>query len=290
MTSMIGRDEETPSPEGLSSYQREPDAGDALTPAAVQRILRSPVFGHRILYFLSIPSTNQRALELAAGGEPEGTMVIAEEQTEGRGRRERTWSSRARLGIYASLILRPGIEAARAPLFTFMAAVAVTEGLREACGLEARIKWPNDVLVGPRKIDGILGEMRGRNPLIRELVIGMGVNVAQCDADFPEELRTRATSVRVETGRVVGRAPILVAILEGFERRYSRLLAHGPNELLREWEALSAIARGRLVRAPGPSGESEGALWGVDEEGALVLERADQEPLRVPFGEIVEAD
>lgn len=271
-----------------SSVPGASDVPDVLTPASVQRILRSPVFGHRILYYPTIASTNERALELAAGGEPEGTLVIAEEQTQGRGRRERSWSSRARLGIYASLILRPGLEAGRAPLFTFMAAVAVAEGLREVCGLDARIKWPNDVLVGPRKVAGILGEMRGREPLIRELVVGMGINVGQSAADFPPELRDRATSVRLETGRATERAPILAALLEGFERRYSRLLVHGSEDLLDEWASLSAIERGRRVRVLGPMGRFEGAWLGVDEEGALLLEDGGRKPLRVPFGEIIE--
>lgn len=277
-------------PAGDTLRPPDPPVSEAslLTPAALQRLLRSPVFGHRIFYYETLGSTNDRALELASAGEPEGGLVLAEEQTRGRGRRERSWSSRPRLGIYASLILRPEVPAPRTPLFTFMAAVSVAEALREVTGLEARIKWPNDVRIGARKIAGILGEFRGGEPQIRELVVGFGVNVNQRSTDFPPDLGDRATSVRMERGAAVDRAPILAAILEGFERRYARMLRQGPADLLGEWAGLSAVAPGDLVRVEGPGGRSEGRLRGVDEEGALLLEGSGGIALRVPFGEIVE--
>lgn len=262
---------------------------DALTPAALQRHLRSAVFGHRIVYYPTIGSTNDRALELAAAGEPEGVVVLAEEQTGGRGRRDRSWDSRARLGIYVSVILRPEAPATRAPLFTFTAAVAVAEALRDACRLTTGIKWPNDVVAGRRKIAGILGETRGSDPQIREMVMGIGVNVNQRAEDFGAGLLERATSVRLESGAPADRAAILAAILEGFERRYGRLLRGQSAELLKEWEALSAIPRGRRVVVEGPSGRCEGTVAGVDEEGALLLEAPGQGPVRVPFGEIVQS-
>lgn len=267
----------------------EDQAAGTLTPAALQRHLRSAVFGHRIVYYPTIGSTNDRALDLAAAGEPEGVVVLAEEQTGGRGRRDRTWDSRARLGIYVSLILRPDVTASRAPLFTFTAAVAVAEALRDTCRLQAGIKWPNDVVVGRRKIAGILGETRGSDPQVREMVMGMGVNVNQRPEDFGDALGDRATSVRVEGGAAVDRAPILAAILEGFERRYGRLLRGGSADLLKEWEALSAIPRGRRVVVEGPGGRCEGEVAGVDEEGALLLEEAGGAARRVPFGEIVQS-
>ena len=156
-----------------------PAALEALTPAALERRLRSAVFGHRIFYYPSIGSTNDRALELAAAGEPEGAVVMAEEQTRGRGRRDRGWVSAAHRGIYASLILRPAAPATKAPLFTFIAAVAVADALGEIFALEARIKWPNDVLVGRRKIAGVLGEVKGSEPEVREMVIGMGIKIGR---------------------------------------------------------------------------------------------------------------
>jgi BirA family biotin operon repressor/biotin-[acetyl-CoA-carboxylase] ligase len=266
----------------------EPHA-DALTPAALQRYLRSAVFGHRIFYYPTIGSTNERALELAAVEEPEGGLVLAEEQTAGRGRRDRSWSSHPYAGIYASLILRPAIPAARAPLLTFMAAVAVADALNEACSLRARIKWPNDVVIGRRKIAGILAEVRGSAPEIREMVVGIGVNVNQVESDLGGALAGKATSVRIETGAPADRAPILASILEGFERRYARLLRDGPGTLLREWESLSALVPGTPLAVDAPGGRLEGEFAGIDAEGALVVQARDGAVHRIPFGEIIEA-
>jgi BirA family biotin operon repressor/biotin-[acetyl-CoA-carboxylase] ligase len=269
-----------------SSVERD----DPLTPAALERRLRAAVFGHRIVHYPTLGSTNDRALELAAAGESEGTLVLSEEQTGGRGRRDRTWLSPAGAGIYASLILRPGVPAAKAPLFTFMAAVSVAGALREAAGVDARIKWPNDILARRRKIAGILGEVRGAEPEIREMVVGLGVNVHQERGEFPPEIRDRATSVRAETGGRPERAVLLAAVLEGFEARYRRLLGEGPGALLREWQSLSAVPAGGRVMVEGPAGRAEGAMAGVDDEGALLLSGPGGRPRRVPFGEIVRCD
>jgi BirA family biotin operon repressor/biotin-[acetyl-CoA-carboxylase] ligase len=265
-----------------------PGSGEALTPASLQRLLRSAVFGHRIFYYPSIGSTNERALELAAAEEPEGGLVLAEEQTAGRGRRDRTWSSRPYLGIYASLILRPAIAAPRAPLITFMAAVAIADALNEIAGLKARIKWPNDVLVGRRKIAGVLGEVRGSEPEVREMVVGIGLNVNQRAEDFPADIRDRATSVRVETGSPAERAAVLASILEGFERRYARLLRDGPATLLREWESLSALAPGAPLKVESPGGPIDGEFAGIDEEGGLLLRGGDGAIRRIAFGEVLD--
>jgi BirA family transcriptional regulator, biotin operon repressor / biotin---[acetyl-CoA-carboxylase] ligase len=262
---------------------------EALTPAALQARLHAAVFGHRVFYYPTIGSTNDRALDLAAAGEPEGAAVLAEEQTGGRGRRQRTWHSPARLGIYVSLVLRPNVPAPRAPLFTFTAAVAVADALREVCRLQATIKWPNDVVVGRRKIAGILAESRGSDPIIREMVLGIGVNVNQQTADYSPEVAGRATSVRIETGAPVDRAALLAVILEGFERRYARLVGGQSTDLLREWESFSALPHGRSVVVEGPAGRLEGQVAGVDEEGALLLKLPDGRTVRVPFGEIVES-
>jgi BirA family transcriptional regulator, biotin operon repressor / biotin---[acetyl-CoA-carboxylase] ligase len=275
---------EFPPPRGTVGAPSE----SPLTPAALQRHLRSPVFGHRIFYYQTIASTNDRALELAAGGEPEGGLVLAEEQVGGRGRRERVWLSRERLGIYASLILRPGVEASRAPLFTFLAAVAAAQSLRELHGVDARIKWPNDVVAGSRKIAGILGESRSPEPRIREMVLGIGVNVNQRSEDFPVPLQARATSVLIETGARADRAPLLASILEGLERRYGRLLQQGSEGLLAEWQALASLPPGRRVGVDAPEGRWEGTVAGVDDAGALLLRNSRGETVRVPFGEIVE--
>jgi BirA family transcriptional regulator, biotin operon repressor / biotin---[acetyl-CoA-carboxylase] ligase len=261
---------------------------EALTPASLQARLRTAVLGHRIFYYETIGSTNDRALDLASAGEPEGAVVLAEEQTGGRGRRERAWHSKARLGIYMSIVLRPMIPAPRAPLVTFAAAVAVASTLREVLGLAATIKWPNDVMIARRKIAGILAETRGSDPLIRDMVLGIGVNVNHGVEDFTPGILERATSVRAETGEWADRAALLASVLEGFERRYARLLGGQAVELLREWESFSALQHGRPLVVQGPAGPTAGRVAGVDEEGALLLTQPDGRTVRVPFGEIVE--
>jgi BirA family biotin operon repressor/biotin-[acetyl-CoA-carboxylase] ligase len=153
----------------------------------------------------------------------------------------------------------------------------------------ARIKWPNDVVIGTRKIAGVLGEVRGSEPVVREMVVGMGVNVNQRADEFPPEIRPLATSVRIEKGNPGDRAPILAALLRGFEERYGRLLRDGPRALLAEWDGLTLLPPGRRITVAGPAGRLEGTVAGVDDEGALLLRDAAGRTLRVPFGEIVQA-
>jgi BirA family biotin operon repressor/biotin-[acetyl-CoA-carboxylase] ligase len=191
--------------------------------------------------------------------------------------------------VYASLVLRPGLPAARAPLLTLLAAVAVARGLRGAAAVNAAIKWPNDVVVGRRKIAGILAESRGGDATIRDIVVGIGVNVNQERDDFPEDVRDAATSVRIETGRPAPRAPILASILEGFAGGDARLRRAGPAALLRDWESLAAFPRGGRIVVQGPAGPREGTVAGLDEEGALLLVTGTGATERVAFGEIVRA-
>jgi BirA family biotin operon repressor/biotin-[acetyl-CoA-carboxylase] ligase len=257
-----------------------------LTPAALQRRIGSASFGHRIYYYQTIGSTNERALELVAAGEPEGSLVLAEEQTAGRGRRDRSWTSRPYLGIYASLIIRPSIAAPCAPQFTLLAAVSAAVALRLAGGQNARIKWPNDLVVGRRKIAGVLGEVRGSAAQIREMVIGVGINVNHVIEDFPAALRHTATSVRIETGAPGDRVTILATLLEQLEGRYRRLLNDGPESLLREWESLSSLSLGREIVVRGASNPVRGVFRGIDQEGALLLTGADGATIRAPFGEV----
>ncbi|MGH9750509.1 MAG: biotin--[acetyl-CoA-carboxylase] ligase [Candidatus Polarisedimenticolia bacterium] len=264
------------------------DEGGDLTPARLQRLLRSPQFGHRVFYYPSIGSTNDRALELLDGGEAEGAIVLAEEQTRGRGRRDRTWHSPARAGVYVSILLRPALAGGQTPLLTLLAAVAVARALREAGGVEARIKWPNDLVVGRRKIGGILAESRGHASPPREVVVGIGINGNQVPEEFPPEVRPQATSLRIETGRRCDRAAVLASVLEEFERRYTRMLREGPAGTLREWEGLAVAPGGRVV-VEGPSGRREGNVAGVDAEGALLLDTAAGRE-RIAFGEIVRTE
>ncbi len=273
----------TPSPDGGLPHDAP------LSPAALQRRMGTTHLGHRIYHYPEIGSTNDRAIELAAAGESEGSIVIAEQQTQGRGRRDRTWISAGRLGLYLSMILRPGGEASGAPLFTLLGAVATARAISSACGCVAHIKWPNDVVVKGRKIAGVLGEVRSSSPILEELVLGFGVNVNHGRDDFPRELGDLATSVYLETGRRHDRSTLLVEILECFERRYLALLRDGPEELLADWRQLSAIPPGTRLRLLVGNDSVEGVLIDIEPDGALRLDVGAGSTRRVGFGEIEES-
>ena len=223
-----------------------------------------------ILRFDSLPSTNDEAARQAAAGAPEGLCVVAREQTAGRGRGGRAWVSPKDAGLYLSVVLRPAFDARAWPLITLAAALAAREALREACGVEADIKWPNDLLAGGRKLCGILAETvegaRGR-----AVVLGVGVNLRA--GSFPPELLDTATSVEGQTGRAPDAERLLEALTRSLARRYETLHAPGgADEILREWEARSSYARGRRVRVALAEETFEGTTRGLEPDGALRVE------------------
>lgn len=223
-----------------------------------------------ILRFDSLASTNTEAARQATLGAPEGLCIVAREQTAGRGRRERAWVSPKDAGLYVSVVLRPAFESRAWPLLTLAAALAVCDALREACALEADIKWPNDLLAGGRKLCGILAETtettRGR-----AVILGVGVNLN--NRSFPEEILDAATSVEEQTGRAVEAERLLIALIDALALRYETL--HGPDgtaRIISEWESRSSFARGRRVRVALSEETFEGVTRGLDSDGALRVE------------------
>src|SRR5829696_4919215 len=173
-----------------------------------------------VLRFESLPSTNTELARLASEGAAEGLAIVADEQTAGRGRLQRAWSSPKGAGLYFSILLRPGIAQEHWPLLTFMAALAVGDALQEASGLDTDIKWPNDLLSGERKICGILAEAI-ETPNGKAVILGIGINLT--NEAFPAELTNMATSVAEALGRTPAREAILVALLRALSRWYSLL-------------------------------------------------------------------
>lgn len=223
-----------------------------------------------ILRFESLPSTNTEAARQAALGVPEGLCVVAREQTAGRGRRERSWASPKDAGLYVSVVLRPTLEARLWPLVTLAAALAVRDALGEACGLEADIKWPNDLLAGGRKLCGILAET-AEGARGRAVVLGVGVNLRR--GSFPAEISDTATSVEEQAGRAPDAESLLAALTRALAARYETLHAvGGPAEILREWERRSSYAHGRRVRVALAAETFEGTTRGLDPDGALRVE------------------
>jgi BirA family biotin operon repressor/biotin-[acetyl-CoA-carboxylase] ligase len=231
------------------------------------------------------PSTNDVAATLAREPGAVGAVVIADEQTSGRGRRGRTWTSRARCGLYVSVVLAPekSVDARRAlSLVTIGAGVALAEGLKAATGLGVSLKWPNDLYVHRRKLGGILAEAAGDDR--QRVVLGFGVNLL-ADALTPE-LRDRATSLDIELGRVVDRGDVLAGCLAALSRRYDDLLRGRFDAILDAWRRLAPMASGAQVTWSTPSGPRAGTTAGIDSHGALLVS-GDGGVERLVAGEVV---
>lgn len=260
-------------------------APDALLPTEIIEGLTTSYLGcQSILYFRSCPSTNDAARELGHRGAPEGSLAIAEGQTAGRGRLGRGWVSPAGKGIYVSVLLRPRIKPEEAFKLTLLAAVAAAQAVTHA-GAEAKIKWPNDVLVEGRKVAGILTELEAEADRIHQAVIGIGVNVNTPASLFPRSLRGTATSLRLATGHKHSRVQVLQGLLAALEERYERLKAGRFEEVLSEWRSLD-VTLGSRVKAVLLEGEIEGEARGLDQDGALLIAEAGGGLRRVTAGDI----
>lgn len=233
----------------------------------------------------SIDSTNDRAMALAAAGAPDGSVVSADEQTSGRGRRGRSWHS-PEGGLYLSYIVRDAGALPRPALLTLAAGVAAARAIQEATGLEGRLKWPNDIVTGEpaRKLAGILAEASGAGSRLEFAIIGIGVNVSP--ATFPPELAARASSIANELGRDVDREALQRALIASLDREVARLRAGGHEAMLAEWSAASPSARGRDVAWEADGGTRRGVTAGIDEEGALLV-RTGSGIQRLVAGEVV---
>jgi BirA family transcriptional regulator, biotin operon repressor / biotin---[acetyl-CoA-carboxylase] ligase len=240
----------------------------------------------RIEWRDELDSTQRLARELARGGADEGTTVIAERQTAGRGRLGRHWHSPPGLNLYCSVVLRPAVAPAAVPCLALIAGLAVVDAVREVAGLAGALKWPNDVLLDGRKVAGILTEMEAEVERVHFVIAGIGVNVNA--ADFPPDLAGKATSLRLAGGQPVDRAAFAAGLLAALEGRYRRFLAAGFAAMRSEWEACSALT-GKEVRVTAPEGEVAGRVLGVDDDGALRLAGPRGE-LRVVAGEVTLPD
>ena len=243
--------------------------------------MRSTLFD-RIVRLPVAASTNDAAATL-----PEGSVVVADQQTAGRGRRGRTWFSPPGSGLYVSVVLAPSraTDPVRATaLLTLAAGVGIAEGIDASTGLAVALKWPNDLYVGPRKLGGILAEAVTSGGPIDRVVVGFGVNVG--DASFPPELGDRATAIESELGRAVDRDRVLEHALEALARRYADLLAGRFGDILDAWRRRAPNAAGARVTWTSADGPVDGVTAGVDEHGALLLQ-VGSATTRIVAGEVV---
>lgn len=230
-------------------------------------------------------STNTQARMLARDGAPEGTLVVAEAQSAGRGRKGRSWLARPGEGLLFSLILRPTMEPSRAALITLMTAVSVAEALIRETGIDARIKWPNDILVRGKKLAGILTEMSMELDAVDYVITGLGLNVNTPAEAFAGEIREIATSVMAEAAAPFSRVALLRAILARFETHYETLANQGPEPILRRWKELSDIV-GRRVRVSMMREEIIGRVTDIDTDGVLLVKSDAGESLRILSGDV----
>jgi len=248
------------------------------------KLKATPFAQGEIQYLPTTGSTNDVARDLAEKGAPEGTIVIAESQIKGRGRLGRTWHSPLGAGLYFSIVLRPRLDPSDLPKITLLAGTAVAESIEKTTGLHPVIKWPNDLLVGDRKVGGILTELVMKGERLEYAIVGLGLNV-NLDFTPPEVafLREQATSLARELGAPVAREPLLACILNRLEVHYLALCdGWSPHQA---WAA-RLVTLGQRVAVSGPGDELEGWAEGVDPDGGLLLRLKDGQVVRVLAGDV----
>lgn len=255
---------------------------DELSAAAICKALRSDFFGRQVVYCPTIGSTNSVAKTLAQQGAPEGTLVIADEQTAGRGRLGRRWLAPRGTCLLFSLVFRPGLKVDRAQALNMICGLGVRQAIHELTALPAQLKWPNDIMLHGRKTGGILTEMSSSGECLEYVVVGIGLNVNVDLSALPAEFK--ATSIAHELGRTIPRLPLLQKALRLIEQRYSALRA-GESPLADWAAALETI--GQRVQLHTGQGVWQGLATGVDDEGALLLRLDDGHLRRVLLGDIV---
>jgi BirA family biotin operon repressor/biotin-[acetyl-CoA-carboxylase] ligase len=257
---------------------------DRVLGAEVTRHLTTTRFGRRIVHFEATDSTNVQAARLASEGAAEGTLVVAERQTRGRGRLGRTWASPPYVNLYASFVVRPQLAPAAVPQLALVAAVAVARALAPLAPGRVAIKWPNDCLLDGRKVCGILTEMDAELERVRSVILGIGVNLNTPERAFPAAFRATAISVRMATGRRVDRVAFTAALCATLEAVYDRWLQDGFAALAAEWETYSCLT-GRMVTVECAGRRSHGRVRGIDAAGRLVLESTAGEE-RIVAGDV----
>jgi BirA family biotin operon repressor/biotin-[acetyl-CoA-carboxylase] ligase len=258
----------------------------SLSPQSIRKDLRSRWLGRQPVYgFDVVESTNREAKRLARQGAPEGTLVIAESQSKGRGRLRRLWVSPPGKGLYLSVILRPKIPPQWGPRITLTAGVALAAALQEI-GITPELKWPNDVMVGHRKVAGILTEASCGKKGLFFVVVGVGVNVNTDLTDFPASIRDLATSLSLSSGKVMSRVVLLQTLLYQLEQWYERLCQGAFATILETWRQYD-ITLGRCVEVSLPGSSLAGVAEDLDTDGALLVRDKRGRVHRILVGDVV---
>ena len=232
------------------------------------RLGKTKIVGRDIRVFEETSSTNDVAEKLARDGVKEGVVVFAESQTKGRGRLGRKWLSPTHKGLWFSVLLRPNFRPQETTQLTVISATALRRAIKTVCSVTADIKWPNDILIGGKKVCGILTEMSAEMDRVRHVILGIGVDVNQ--TEFPAELRKLATSLKIEAGEEISRAELAVEILRELDADYARVCAGKFSEVADEWEA-ACVTIGKNVTVHAGDRKFRGRAESLDDDGALLV-------------------
>ena len=259
-------------------------APDLMTEAEIKSLMHTDWVAKEVLYFDTIDSTNTKAQELAEKGYPSGTLVVADKQESGKGRRGRSWVSPSGTGIFMTLMIKPDINPNNASMLTLVAALAVAKAITSVTGEEALIKWPNDIVVNGKKVCGILTEMNAQFDYINHIVVGIGINVH--NESFPEEISLMASSLMIEAGgKRFHRAQIIAETMSYFEQYYDRFLkTQDLSALVREYDKL-LVNRNKSVRVLDPKEPFDGKAMGITPKGELIVDTWESRKL-VSSGEV----
>lgn len=259
-------------------------APDLMTEAEIKSLMHTDWVAKEVLYFDTIDSTNTKAQELAEKGYPSGTLVVADKQDSGKGRRGRSWVSPSGTGIFMTLMIKPDINPNNASMLTLVAALAVAKAITSVTGEEAMIKWPNDIVVNSKKVCGILTEMNAQFDYINNIVVGIGINVH--NESFPEEISQMASSLMIEAGgKRFHRAQIIAETMLYFEQYYDTFLkTQDLSALVREYDEL-LVNRNKSVRVLDPKEPFDGKAMGITPKGELIVDTWESRKL-VSSGEV----
>lgn len=259
-------------------------APDLMTEAEIKSLMHTEWVAKEVLYFDTIDSTNTKAQELAEKGYQSGTLVVADKQESGKGRRGRSWVSPSGTGIFMTLMIKPDINPNNASMLTLVAALAVAKAITSVTGEEVLIKWPNDIVVNGKKVCGILTEMNAQFDYINHIVVGIGINVH--NESFPEEISQMASSLMIEAGgKRFHRAQIIAETMSYFEQYYDTFLkTQDLSALVREYDKL-LVNRNKSVRVLDPKEPFDGKAMGITPKGELIVDTWESRKL-VSSGEV----
>ncbi len=260
---------------------------DVMLPQLIRPRLRTRTLGRTLYHFYQVDSTNLFASRLLNHGRrvPDGTVILAESQTAGRGRMGRSWHSEPESGLYFSMVLLPRIPPTLVPLFALATAVAMHNALERDTRLDVDIKWPNDLLIDGKKVCGILAEIQAEIDRVNALIIGVGLNVN--NSGFPDDIVETATSLRIASGRIQSRLELFLEFLEEFEALYTSFERTGPAAIIEPWIKNSSFAYNRRIKINDGFRTLEGVTRGLNSFGALKVELKDGKVEEVYSGDVL---